>query len=109
MAQKRYPTQRDGWHPILAAEEYQVGHWVMLTQYSKPYAMIDLVRRGDEVGYKVTDWQQDSADRKTLGYFKTLRAAAAMGHAEFIRGHTPHNQQPLAGHDYTRGIPGSAS
>lgn len=49
---------RPKWHPILACEEYQPGQWVMLDQYRRPYAMIDIIRRGDEVGYRVTTWSR---------------------------------------------------
>ena len=108
MAQNRYPSQRETWHPILACEEYLPGHWVMLDPYRRPYAMIDIIRRGDEVGYRVTDWAQESANRKVLGYFTNLRAAARHGHTLFIASKTPHKPHPLSGHDFTR-MPGKAN
>ena len=94
--------KRPEWHPLLACEEYQPGRWVMLDQYRQPYAMVDILRRGDEVGYRVTNWAQRSTDRKVLGYFTNLRAAAAKGHREFLAGHTKRNAHPLSGHDFTR-------
>ena len=76
------------WHPILACEEYQPGRWVMLDQYRHPYAMIDIIRRGDEVGYKVTTWAQESAARELIGYYLKLKTAAEYGHQRFLSSHT---------------------
>jgi len=79
---------QEGWHPILVCQEYKVGHWVMLAQYGEPYAMIHIVRRGGEVGYRVDSWAQKPADAETIGYFTNLRAAARAGHQHFLASHT---------------------
>lgn len=83
--------QRSTWHPILAAEEYEPAHWVMLDTYRQPYGMIRLVRRGDEVGYRAETWAQVAADRQLIGYYRTLRAAARMVHMHFISGQRPNS------------------
>lgn len=94
---KRYPSRPD-WHPILAAQEYEPGQWVMLDTLERPYAMIDFIRRGEELGYRVTTWEQVSADREIIGYYRTLRAAASAGHRRYIATRGPHNRHPLEGH-----------
>lgn len=76
------------WHPILACEEYQPGRWVMLDQYRRPYAMIDLVRRGEEIGYRVTTPEQQPSGRELIGHYRNLRAAARYGHLHFLAAHT---------------------
>ena len=77
---------RRQWHPVLACEEYKPGQWVMIPQEGQPYAMIMLVRHGDEVGYRVDTWAQQPRDRTLIGYYTKLRAAAAAGHERFTRG-----------------------
>ena len=81
-------AQRPPWHPVMACDEYEPGRWVMIPQHGQPYAMIMIVRHGSEVGYRVDTWAQRPADRSLIGYFRTLRAAAAAGHELFLRGHT---------------------
>ncbi len=78
------------WHPIMQAREYEAGKWVMFDSLEHPYALIDIVRRGDEVGYKVTTWKQDPASRKLIGYFKTLAASADKAHSLWIDRGVPH-------------------
>ncbi|MCU1440003.1 MAG: hypothetical protein JWP85_1000 [Rhodoglobus sp.] len=77
------------WHPIMAAEEYQPGHWVMLDAFRKPYGLIVFVRRGDALGYRADRWAQDSADRELVGYYRTLRGACSAIHTYFIADHSP--------------------
>lgn len=94
------------WHPILACEEYRPGQWVMLDQYRRPYAMIDIIRRGAEVGYRVTTWEQESSARQIIGYFRNLRAAAASGHQRFLSAHTagmPGRASTTKPYEYARG------
>ena len=85
--QRRYPSQLQ-WHPLLACEEYGPGKWVMLAQYRRPYALIALIRRGDEIGYRVTTWAKEPAEVEVVGYFRKLRAAAAAGHQQFVTAHS---------------------
>lgn len=60
----------------------------MLAQYERAYAMIMLLRIGDEVGYRVTTWAENPDDARVLGYFTKLRAAAKAGYDHFLAGHS---------------------
>ncbi|HOY80933.1 MAG TPA: hypothetical protein PK282_00775 [Rhodoglobus sp.] len=75
------------WHPQLAAVEKPAGTWYMLAQYGRCYGVITLIRRGDELGYRLDTWAIAPADRQPVGYYLTLRAAAEAAHARFLRGH----------------------
>ena len=66
------------WHPIMNISEGPVGSWAMIGPLDKPYATITLVRRGDEIGYRVVN-----IDGITVGYFLTLKAAADAAHSWF--------------------------
>lgn len=55
---------RQDWHSLLTVDEYEPGKWVMLDTLERPYAMIDFVRRGDELGYRVTTWVQEASQRE---------------------------------------------
>jgi hypothetical protein len=72
------------WHPILAAEETEPGHWVMLDQYRDTYGDIRLVRRGAEIGYRGLDEHGE-----LVGYYRTLRAATDAVHEAFLRNSAP--------------------
>lgn len=74
------------WHPVMACDEYAPGRWVMIPEQGQPYAMIMIVRHGDEVGYRVDTWAQQPRDRALIGYFTRLRAAAAAGHDRYRTG-----------------------
>lgn len=78
---------RPGWHPILAAVELDPGEWVMVAHDGARYAVIRLLELGGERGYRVVTWAAASADRRLVGYYRTLRAAAMAGHLEFVRSH----------------------
>lgn len=97
---KRYPST-PAWHPILDAQEYQPGRWVTYDAYNNPFALIDFIRRGPELGYRVNEWAQNSADQKTIGYYTTLRAAVAAAHQRYIRTRSVPNPHPLEGHSVT--------
>lgn len=75
----------------MSAREYEPGRWVMFDSFEKPYALIDIIRRGDEVGYRVTTWKQEPAERKVLGYFTTLAASASSAHGQWINRGVPHH------------------
>jgi hypothetical protein len=80
------------WHPLLAAVETTPGHWVMLDGVDKPYGVIDLVKRGDELGYRAN--RVDATETVTLqvGYFRTLRTSAWEIHRAFLRAHGAPNR-----------------
>lgn len=93
----RYPST-PAWHPILDAVEYQPGRWVTYDARNRPFALIDIIRRGGEVGYRANQWAQDAAQQNTIGYFTNLRAATAAAHQHYIRTRSAGNSHPLEGH-----------
>ncbi|TPW74269.1 hypothetical protein [Schumannella soli] len=74
------------WHPILSADEVEPGTWVMRSQV-RDYAIIRMLRIGGEVGYRAVTWAEQSGDRKLIGYYRTLRAAAFAAHQVFLAQH----------------------
>ncbi len=78
---------QDGWHPILAAAETAPGEWLMVPQHGDPYAIVRLITRGGEPGYRAVTWALDSGDRRLIGYYRTLRAATFAAHSGWIAGH----------------------
>jgi hypothetical protein len=58
--------------------EGPVGTWSMIGPLDKRYATIDFVRRGTELGYRVTN-----ADDAVIGYYRTLMSAAKAAHSWF--------------------------
>jgi hypothetical protein len=87
-------TNVDNWHPVLAAREIEPGHWIMTDPYDRPYGVIRFLRRGGELGYRAVTWAPESADRKLIGYYRTLRAAAKQVHAVFVRSHGADPDRP---------------
>jgi hypothetical protein len=79
---------RPDWHPLLAAVETSPGEWVMVAQHEVRYAVIRLLELGGERGYRVVTWAERSEDRRLIGYYRTLRAAAMAGHLAFVRSHS---------------------
>lgn len=71
------------WHPMLAAVEREVGHWVMVDPTGREYGDIRIVRRGTEVGYRAEFRGQ------LVGYYLTLRSSCARVHQAFIASHGP--------------------
>lgn len=80
------------WHPIQNARESPVGTWSMEGPLEKVYATITLVRRGDELGYRVVN-----ENGGTVGYYRTLMAASSAAHTWFISTAGPHGI-PAAGY-----------
>lgn len=76
---------RPGWHPMLSAVEREPGCWELTSQHGTRYAVIRLLEIGGERGYRVVTWAPRSADRELIGYYRTLRAAAAAGHRRWLR------------------------
>ena len=64
------------WHPILNAIEVAAGEWLMPDPLGAPYAVVKLVEVHGERGYRVVTYEAESADRKLIGYYGNLRAAA---------------------------------
>jgi len=75
-----------GWHPIMAAVELEPGLWHMITPTDERYAIIALLTIRGEKGYRVVTWAAASSDRRLVGYYRTLRAASAAGHQNYLRG-----------------------
>jgi hypothetical protein len=78
-----------GWHPLLSAVESEPGEWMMMAQYGRCYGVIRLLELGGERGYRVVTWAEQSSDRELVGYFRTLRAAAAAAHTRYLETHAP--------------------
>jgi hypothetical protein len=94
-ARVRASTQyRPGWHPLLAAAEVRPGEWVMEAHDGAPYAVIVLLEVAGERGYRVVSWAEQSSDRRLIGYYRSLRAAAMAGHLAFVRSHAPDGFAP---------------
>lgn len=75
------------WHPILAAVEQRPGVWHMVAQYENTYGVVELVRRGPELGYKATTWSELPGDRELVGYYRKLTAACEAVHRRFLDSH----------------------
>lgn len=73
------------WHPLLAAVEHEPGLWLMTSQ-TGVYAVVRLIRIGDEIGYRATTYDEP---RRLLGYRRTLRSACELAHRAWVRGHGP--------------------
>ena len=86
-AQRARSSYTPNWHPIIAAVEIEPGHWELRDQYERPYGVIRFLRRGDQLGYRAVTWAEASADRRLIGYYRTLRAACAATHVRFVRAH----------------------
>lgn len=85
---RRAPDARPPtWHPILAAVEPEPGTWELRDQYARCYGVVRLLRIGGEAGYRAVTWAPESRDRALIGYYRTLRAAAAAAHRRWLDGH----------------------
>jgi hypothetical protein len=85
-AYARRPPTAD-WHPVLAAVEDEPGTWRMVDPMGRCYGVVRLITLGDERGYRAVTWAERSADRRLIGYYRTLRAATAAAHGHFVRSH----------------------
>lgn len=87
-AYERHRTRGEpSWHPLLAAVETEPGVWHMIAQFDRCYAVIRMLRVGGEVGYRAVTWAPRSEDRVLIGYYRTLRAAAAAAHRRWLDSH----------------------
>ena len=74
----------------MALVEDAPGFWRMVAQYDRTYGLIRTVKRGNEIGYRADSVARPGAESELIGYFKTLRGAAAAAHqAELTRMGTP--------------------
>lgn len=89
MAMRRYPSTPTSWHPMLSTHEYTPGRWVLLVMEDRAWALIDIIRSGDEIGYKVVTARVDVADRELIGYYTSFKAAAAHAHGHYLASLTP--------------------
>ena len=71
------------WHPILAADEPEPGHWRLLDSYDREYGRITIVRLDGEIRYRA-EFHGD-----LLGYGTSLRSACERVHMVFVRSHGP--------------------
>lgn len=70
------------WHPILSAREYQPCHWVLEDTFERAYALVDIVKRGDDIGYRVRALNE--TPRAVIGYYTNFRAACATVHMQWV-------------------------
>ena len=75
------------WHPILAAIEHEPGIWHMTDPTGKQYAIVRLLERDGELGYRAVTWAERSEDRQLIGYYTNLKAATMAAHMRFIGEH----------------------
>jgi hypothetical protein len=78
------------WHPIMQAHEYQAGRWVLFDAHERPYALVDFIKRGPELGYRVTTWKQRQDERRVLGYYRTLAGGCLAAHQRWNARQTNH-------------------
>lgn len=77
------------WHPILAAHEYAPGEWILVDPSARPYAVVRAIEVGSERGYRAVTWAAESAERRLIGYWSTLKAACAGAHRAYLAAHGP--------------------
>jgi hypothetical protein len=80
------------WHPILSTRETEPGRWYLIDTLGRPYGLVCFVRRGEELGYRADRTEQDGTVTDTIGYFRSLRAAAWAIHSAFLRSHGAPNR-----------------
>ena len=85
------------WHPILEAEEPTPGRWVLHDWIGREYAAMQLVRRGNQIGYRA------EADGAIVGCYRTLRAACFEAHMAHVNASGP--QGPANGGKPGHGYP----
>ncbi|GAA1696047.1 hypothetical protein GCM10009792_15040 [Microcella alkalica] len=77
------------WHPILAAHEYATGEWLLVDPMAVPFAVVRVIEIKGERGYRAVTWAEKSADRRLLGYCRSLRAACELAHRAYLARHGP--------------------
>jgi hypothetical protein len=56
----------------------------MTTPDGAPYGVIRLLELGGERGYRAVTWAKRSADRRLVGYYRSLRVAAMAAHRRHL-------------------------
>ncbi|AWB89162.1 hypothetical protein [Homoserinimonas hongtaonis] len=100
-AARRASNPSTAWHPILAAVETEPGRWYMVDATNKCYGIIRFLAIN---GYRVVTWAERSEDRRLIGYYTSLKAAAVATHHLFVRSHG----QSLPEHLPSQSVRGSA-
>lgn len=83
-AARRASSGRAEWHPILAAIETEPGLWHMVDANNACYGVVRLLSIGGQTGYRAVTWAERSENRELIGYFRSLRSAAAATHRRFL-------------------------
>ena len=52
----------------------------MFDSFEKPYALIDMVKRGHELGYRATTWNAEKTAGVVIGYFRSVAGACSSVH-----------------------------
>ena len=73
------------WHPVLGALEVEPGVWHMVSPAGDRYAVIRMLEVGGERGYRAVTGED--AERRLIGYYRTLRAAARASHLRWLDAH----------------------
>jgi hypothetical protein len=81
----------------MTAREVEPGHWYLIDTLGAPYGEIRFVRRGSEVGYRADRCDGAGVTERTVGYFRSLRAAAWDIHLDFIRSHGAPSRKSYSG------------
>ena len=84
---KRYEVQTDSrhiptvpWHPMMDATELEPGLWSLsVGSVPAPYARVQMVRRGGELGYRA-----ERPDGELIGYYLNFRSACLNAWQETI-------------------------
>ena len=74
------------WHPILAADENPAGTWTLVDPSGRRYGVVQILRRGGEVGYRADYIDHDGASQ-LVGYFTTLRLSTRRIHDRYVYDH----------------------
>lgn len=85
------------WHPIVDAVEVEPGHWVLHEPRSgdyeqappRKYADVQMVKRGDEVGYRALMLGKGMERPVLVGYFRSTRSALENAHRLWVSSHGP--------------------
>jgi len=74
------------WHPMLALQEREPGHWVLVAQFGQ-YGDITLVRRDGEVGYRALVLPVRGTAPIEVAFARTLREATELVHKHWLASH----------------------
>lgn len=69
----------------MSALEPTPGEWWLRDANQVPYAIVKLLRRGDEIGYRAVTYLERSVDRELVGYYRKLAPAAVAAHERHLR------------------------